>query len=438
MRSYIVLPPASSPVKSQDVSPFVAGLLALAIFDSLINMSATSGDEGSFARQLVWGVIGLSAICYFIVSRLFRRERQYCFGGWMVALLLAYVFASTAWSATAASTLKRSLVLMFLITVCSITAGAQDADWRKDKFSKLLAYPLALLSIMALLLTLLAPSRTFTELGWRGVSGQKNEAGQMMAMIVLLLCYGRCHDKLRPRMRVTFLTVAFGFLLLSKSTTALLGLIFGIGIAEIATLRLTMRRLSSWTPMILAALLIAGATIFFAYQLEYLPSLSELYSRVLLVFGKSETFTGRTAIWQLVLGESRFHNNWIGGGFGGFWVGRNSISGYLVVGDNLYPGQAHNGYVDIYNDLGIIGLCILALLIVTALIRAARLILMRHVEAKMHLAIIVYCIFLNLGESTFLRNTVFMNIIFLASFIRTASILQQADVKTQTPKASRV
>jgi len=341
-------------------------------------------------------------------------------------VLLGYVFASALWSVTRTSTIKRAIVLTFLVTVCAISAGAWNSEWRKDWFSKLLATPMAWLVGMALLLTVLAPARTFTELGWRGVSGQKNEAGQMMAMTVLLLCYGACHDRLGKRLRVALLALAVGFLLLSKSTTALLGLVFCIGMTELVCLRSTLRRLGSWRLVAVGSLLAVSAILYFAYQLELLPPAARLYSSTLAAFGKSETFTGRTAIWQLVLGESRFHNPWIGGGYGGFWVGRNSISGYVVVGDDLYPGQAHNGYIDVYNDLGIVGLALLAAIVAVALYRVARLFALHHPEARLHLGIVFFCLFLNLGESTFFRNTVFMNIIFMASLIRTASILARA------------
>jgi O-antigen ligase len=221
-------------------------------------------------------------------------------------------------------------------------------------------------------------------------------------------------------MRIALLLGAAGCLLLSRSATALLGLAFGILGAELAALPAVLRRHAAWGRALLAALLGLGLLLFLASLLDLLPDAAALYAGILRALGKSETFTGRTAIWELVLGESRFHNPLIGGGYGGFWVGRNSISGYVIVGDGLYPGQAHNGYIDVYNDLGILGLCLLAAMLALALARAGRLLAAGHVEGRLHLAIILMCLFLNLGESTFLRGTQFMNIVFLASFVRLA------------------
>ena len=164
--------------------------------------------------------------------------------------------------------------------------------------------------------------------------------------------------------------------------------------------------------------------LFFGFQLNLLPSGQEIYTKLLNALGKSETFTGRTAIWELVLGESRFHNPWFGGGYGAFWVGRESISGYVLTGGGvLYPGQSHNGYIDVYNDLGYVGLVIILLTIISWFIDVLKILHLRHPEGRLHLAIIFMCVFLNFGESTLLRGTGLLSIVFIASFIRTKAIV---------------
>lgn len=414
-------------------------LLQVAILMSLLALStgggASAGDDGSRARQLLWGMLGASAIIYLVTCKLLASGKRFSFGGWPLIAMLAYICISTAWSITPSSTIKRAILLIFLVAVCAVAVGSWNRDWRADKFSKLLASPMACLLFLSILITAIMPSKAFTEIGWRGIMSHKNEAGQMMAFITLLLLYGVCHEKLSRKLRAVLVIVAVIGLLLAKSTTALLALIIGVGITELLLIKSTVNRLNTWQVAFVGVLLMASTLLFFAFQLELLPSLNTMYLELLAALGKSDTFTGRTAIWDLVLGESRFHNPLIGGGYGGFWIGRDSVSGYVLVGDGLYPGQAHNGYIDIYNDLGIVGLCILGAVIVAALYRAWRLISLNHPEAKIHLAITLMCIFLNLGESTFLRNTTFMNIVFLASFIRAASIVRQARAEMKSEES---
>ena len=426
MKSTTSLPSVQEEAQGRYATYAIGFLLQIAVFNSLIGVGSSTIDDGSLSRQLLWGCLGLVSIMYLLVSAIFYKERQFNFGGWPVALLLVYIFASTLWSTTPASTVKRATVLMFLIAVCGVSLGTKSRDWRDEVFTKLLSGPMGILLLMSVALTLVMPSMAFTDIGWRGVATHKNEAGQMMAFVVLLLFYGKCHDKLGPRLRIALLGLSVALLLLAESTTAKLGAVVGIAFTEVFLFRSSSRKLGSWRVPVLGALLFAIAVLFFMYLLDLLPTANELYVKMLTGMGKSETFTGRTAIWELVIGESRFHNPWLGGGYGGFWVGRNSISGYVIIGDDLYPGQSHNGYLDVYNDMGILGLVLLALIVVVSLYRARRVLALDHAEGRIHLAIAFLCIFNNLGESTYFRGTNFLNIVFLASFIRTGCIVKQA------------
>lgn len=426
MKSFTSLPTVQDDARGRYASYALGFLLQIAVFNSLIGVGSATIDDGSLSRQLLWGCLGLVSIMYLVVSGIFHKERQFNFGGWPVALLLVYIFASTLWSTTPLTTVKRATVLMFLIAVCGVSLGTRSGDWRDEVFSKLLSVPLGVLLLLSVALTVVMPSMAFTEIGWRGVATHKNEAGQMMAFVVLLLFYGTCHDKLGLRMRAALIVLSVALLLLAESTTAMLGAVVGIAFTEVFLFRSSSRKLGSWRVPVLSVLLFATAVLFFMFLLDLLPTAHELYVKLLTGMGKSETFTGRTAIWELVIGESRFHNPWLGGGYGGFWVGRNSISGYVIIGDDLYPGQSHNGYLDVYNDLGILGLCLLATIVVVSLYRARRVLALGHAEGRIHLAIAFLCIFNNLGESTYFRGTNFLNIVFLASFIRTACILKQA------------
>ncbi|WP_426191537.1 O-antigen ligase family protein [Massilia sp. DWR3-1-1] len=401
--------------------------LQICVFMGLAGFGAADGaDASSGGRQLIWGAMAALSIGYLVMVALAGREQRCSFGSWPIAALLVYVGASTFWSVAPAVTAKRTILLAIMILVCGVGVGRWNRDWQKDLFSKLLAKPLALLLGLSFLVTLIAPGRAFTDIGWRGITNHKNEAGQMAAVAILLLLYGTCHEKLGLKLRATLLVMVFGGLLMAKSTTGLLSLVFAVAFTEITMLRSSIRRLASWRIPLAIILLTSSALLFFAYLLNFLPSAAKMYSEIFNVLGKSETFTGRTAIWDLVLAESRFHNPWIGGGYGAFWVGRNSLSGYVLMGGGvLYPGQSHNGYVDIYNDLGFTGLGIMAILLMVALKNTLRVLSLNHPEGRLHSAILLMCIFLNLGESTFLRGTGLMGLIFLASLIRMDAIVRQ-------------
>jgi exopolysaccharide production protein ExoQ len=430
----LAIPPEPLHAPSARAPWLTSFLLQLAVFDSLVSLNPAAAEDSGLSRQLLWGMLGVLALGYLLLRRLADRELRYSFGGWPVALLLLYTGASFCWSVSPLATLKRDILLVFLVAVCALSAGAPVDDWRRERFSTLLAPPILWLIGLSLVLTVVAPHRAWSEVGWAGITAGKNTSGQLMALTVLLVWYGVFHQALldRPWRRVFALLAALGLLFATMSSTALLAVMLAIAITELVTIKLAMRRLASWQIAVASGGLIVAVLLYFAFLLELLPTASTLYSQLLGAMGKSETFTGRTAIWNLVLGESRYHNTWIGGGYGGFWVGRTGVSSYAIVGNNLYPGQAHNGYIDIYNDLGILGLVLLAVFLSVALYRAGRLVALGHPEGKMHLCIPLMCVFLNLGESTFFRSTSFMNIVFLASVIRSAALLRHTIIARST------
>lgn len=401
---------------------FLGVAFQIAVCDSLISFGGAVGSDNSLGRQLLWGSIGASSLIYIITSQLSVRAPQFSFGGWPIWLLLIHAAASTTWSITPEVTLKRSILLLFLVTACGATVGSMPADKHQESFSKFFAPPMVFLVTISLILTAIAPNYTFTAIGWRGVSGTKNETGQMMAFSVLLILYGVYSAKLKKLAHALLLIAAVALLFQTRSTAALLGIIFAVTIVGVIATVSLMRRSQRWAVIVTTALLVTGATLFAAFQLQALPAFSEVYTDLLAKMGKSDNFTGRTSIWNIVLGESRYHDPLIGGGYGGFWAGRQSISGYALIGNNIYPGQAHNGYLDIYNDLGIIGLILLSATLIIAFYRNYQLAAMNHIEAKLHFSITLLCLFLNLGESTLLRTTQFMNIVFIASVIRTAAL----------------
>lgn len=436
MKSYTVMPGTTGLDRWMDTRVVVVLMLQLTIYDSISSVTGFGVEENGLFRLMMFGVLGLATLFHIGASLAIQRGARFYFGGWPVFVMWAYFAASTAWSKTPDATLRKSVVVGFLILSCGVCLEATTRDWRKDVFSKLFALPMALLVAMSLFLTVAARSRSFTDIGWRGVASHKNLAGEMMIFIILILIYGVCHDKLRRPMRFALILLSGGLLLLAQSTTSLLGLVLAIGVTEAVTVRSTLRRMRTWQGPIFAAVLLVVAVLFFSFEMELLPSVGTIYSKILSGLGKSETFTGRTGIWDYVIKESHHHNVWLGGGYGGFWGGRHSLSGYVIIGDNLNPTQAHNGYLDVYNDLGYLGLMLLAFMVIVSLYRSARLCLLGHTEAKMHMSLALMAIFVNLGESAFFRNSHFMNIVFIASVVRSGSILWRVKLDAERAKAA--
>jgi len=77
--------------------------------------------------------------------------------------------------------------------------------------------------------------------------------------------------------------------------------------------------------------------------------------------GRESTLTGRTDIWKLVLSMSG--SPLFGTGFESFWLGHRLAKVWNVY--RFHLNESHNGYLEVYVNLGWIGIVMLALLLVT-------------------------------------------------------------------------
>ena len=79
--------------------------------------------------------------------------------------------------------------------------------------------------------------------------------------------------------------------------------------------------------------------------------------------GKDLTFTGRTYLWAYIVNIAQSHL-WLGCGFQGFWVGIDPKLGLLYDVIGWVPNQAHNGYIDLLNETGLVGVLLFIILVI--------------------------------------------------------------------------
>jgi O-antigen ligase len=102
-------------------------------------------------------------------------------------------------------------------------------------------------------------------------------------------------------------------------------------------------------------LLIAGAV-----ALAIFAAFIDSSGALLHLLGRNATLTGRTDIWKAVLS---FHTNpLLGTGYESFWLGSRIQRVWEIIG---YKGvaEAHNGYLEIYINLGWAGLAMLGVML---------------------------------------------------------------------------
>jgi exopolysaccharide production protein ExoQ len=232
-----------------------------------------------------------------------------------------------------------------------------------------------------------------------GVTQQKNELGIMCMIYGILFLWMLLSDyreQERPgrwRHMLAYGTIiAMSVYLLNQcnSTTSIVGFASSAGVLWLAS-----RRPARPALVHLAVLTVLGLAV---TALFFNPSGGLVQS-----LGKDPGLTGRRDIWAMVLG---LHTNpLIGTGFETFWLG-SRLEFMLNALVNLPINEAHNGWIEVYLNLGWVGLCFIALLIVTGYKRIISRI--RHDPEKgcLFLGFLICTIFYSFSEAGFRYGTV--------------------------------
>jgi exopolysaccharide production protein ExoQ len=117
--------------------------------------------------------------------------------------------------------------------------------------------------------------------------------------------------------------------------------------------------------------------------------------------GRTADLSGRTEIWAAAIASA--DSPLFGTGFESFW---NKNSHKVVSLLFNYSGisnlnSAHDGYIQIYLDLGWVGLCLLSVIIIGGYLRAVRAFRQNSEFGSLALALIVTCAFYNITEAGF-------------------------------------
>jgi exopolysaccharide production protein ExoQ len=148
--------------------------------------------------------------------------------------------------------------------------------------------------------------------------------------------------------RGTLLGFCIAVLIMAQSATSLACFCLGTVLIVLTYLPM-MRRRPGAVHVLVAMIVLAGsATMFFGGQAGIVHAL-----------GRQTNLTGRTDIWAAVLAETP---NWLlGAGFESFWLGPRVARVWSHLSQYMHVNEAHNGYLEVYLNLGVIGVSLIAL-----------------------------------------------------------------------------
>jgi O-antigen ligase len=180
-----------------------------------------------------------------------------------------------------------------------------------------------------------------------------------------------------------------------------------IFILFLAFLRLS-RRLEPRLSVALAVLSSIAVVLITIGCAEYLPN-------ILGAFGRDPTLTGRTLIWTAVM-DSIVKRPLLGYGFYAFWNGLTGESGNIINATHWTFGYAHNGLLEIFLQLGLVGGVIFLATLFQA-VRNAWFCLRNDGSGRYdwYLGLIVLTIVYNIDEATVLLPNELLSILYIVA-----------------------
>jgi O-antigen ligase len=238
---------------------------------------------------------------------------------------------------------------------------------------------------------------------WQGIFSEKNHAG---GAYLFLLTPAIDFSRRWSWRRRLYTGVVLFLLIMSQSRTAwVYAVLYPL---LILILHLSKRLESRLT------FLVSFVTLFLTGVVAavVIPNLVD----ILLLLGRDPTLTGRTQVWALVV-QAIAERPLLGYGFQAFWQGLVGPSGVIQVSLGWGFGYAHDGYLEVLLQVGIVGLAWIAFILLSSL-RDAFVCYRSSPDAdsSWYFGLILLTIFYNFDEETYLfphaQNTFMLLIAF--------------------------
>ena len=378
--------------------------------------SGQSDAAGSHLDRLVLSTLILLAM--LVVSRSKIEWSRILKDNFWLIFLYLYLAFSILWSDLPCVSVKRWIRLLGLIPIALVVLSERSPLEALESIFRRHAYVLIPFSFVLI--------KYFPHLGrrydpwdgalmWVGVGTQKNGLGILCVFSVFFLFWAafrkwRSGELLKSRSHAfaDALVVGIALHLLRGpggvySATSSIVLITGI------TCLLILYRnenLARWMAAHLKAMVVALPLIYLLFSASLLPS-------ILSIVGRDESLTGRTDIWRLVLDIASL-NPLLGVGYGSFWGLETEIFSTFGV------KQAHNGYLGVYLEVGIVGIVFLFAFLMEFSGKVRREVNHMFDGGVLGICFLLMILLFNYSEDTFLKTSLWWNtMVFLAVIFST-------------------
>jgi exopolysaccharide production protein ExoQ len=375
--------------------------------------------DGSPVDRLFFAALLIAAICVLV----HRGRRIFTFVNANLPILIYFLFclASVLWSDFPGVAVKRwTKSIGDLLMILLVVTDEQPVAALRRLFSRtgFILIPVSLLFI-----------KYYPNLGrgydsWSGapsnfgVTLNKNTLG-VITFVLLLGVVWRVLALLRsdkmPSHRGrhllaqgTLLVLGIYLLMFADSVTSSVCFVLGAGLMFATSLRFLRQNAASVHVLVLALVVIVSSVM-----------LLGVGGSVAHALGRNLTLTGRTDIWAAVIPMAS--NPLVGAGFESFWLSPHVTARLSELFPGLPLNEAHNGYIEVYLELGWVGVGLIAVILLDGYRRSVKAFRREPVLGGLLISYVLCAMIYSLTEAGF-RMMDPIWIFFLLAVIETSSI----------------
>lgn len=312
--------------------------------------------------------------------------------------LVALVFISALWSILPWLTLRKAISILFP-TVYGLLLAIR---YPIEKFTRIIIIVFLISIFLSFVFVYFVPTwglqKIEGEMVWRGVFDHKNRLGRVASLTFLLFLILKIIKTPKDVIiSALYMLASLVLLIYSRSATSL---VLTVLLSAVAIYCMFARRIRKdlLAFIVISFLVIGIVSVIFISN----------YESFFALFGKEASLTGRLPLWERAFSMG-LKKPILGYGYSSFWLGWDGPSAYVWEGIHWRPLHGHNGYLDIWLDLGIVGLIILLIMMSKLLYRLFHLLLSVKSlrDFRDYLFHFVFCLFMlvyNVTESVFLQG----------------------------------
>jgi exopolysaccharide production protein ExoQ len=390
---------------------FVVTVLVLSTTAFINLLPGESGveyeEQGKFVAQIVW--LALYIIMLFFVRTRVGELLRLVWQNKLLVLLLGWACVSAVWSIDRQVTVRHFIALL----LCAFFGAYLGIRYNLREQLRFVLIALGIVITASIGACLLFPSYGFQtdddlldKPAWQGVFSGKNMLGRfaVLATLILLIYFLK---GIRRGIVIICIILLFVIIVLTQAKTSLV--YFVLGMVAFPFVRAFLENPLKRRKIVTVALLVFGGLAVWTYYHweDFTDSL-----------GKDPELTGRFALWGLSV-------TWIaerpllGYGYDAFWSDYyGPAAEFRAASGWLTAPHAHNGIINLWLDLGLIGVILLVVSVIAVFRRAVEMAMVStSVEEIWPIMFLLFYLLYSISETTFMPRNDLLWILYVSLMV---------------------